>query len=220
LRSVTHHQGSTRASAAFWDERYRSSGSLWSGEPNPQLIADVAELPPGAALDAGCGEGADAIWLAERGWRVTAVDFSTVALERGASHARASGLDAHIEWVRADLLAWVPAVASYDLVSAQFVHLPADSRAAVHERLAAAVSPGGTLLLVEHSPRDLSTTARRPHDAGLFTTAADIAAALDAHEWEIVVSEARPRQAPDPAGDIITVYDEVVRARRRGPRSQ
>jgi SAM-dependent methyltransferase len=216
LRDVSHHRGS----ADFWDERYRSSGSLWSGEANPQLIADVADLPPGAALDAGCGEGADAIWLAERGWQVTAVDFSSVALERGAAHARSAGLDASIEWVRADLLTWVPPESRYDLVTTQFVHVPADQRAAVHGRLAAAVAPEGTLLLVEHSPRDLSTTARRPHDPGLFTTAADIAAGLDPHQWEIVVSEARPRQAPDPAGEIITVYDEVVRARRRGSQSQ
>jgi SAM-dependent methyltransferase len=211
---VSHHE----AGAAFWDERYRSSGSLWSGEANPQLVAEIAELTPGAALDAGCGEGADAIWLAEHGWHVTAVDFSTVALERGAAQARAAGVDARIEWLRGDLLGWTPAAQTYDLVMAQFVHLPVGQRSAVHERLAAAVTPGGTLLLVEHSPRDLSTTARRPNDPGLFTTAGDMATGLDPREWEIVVSEARARQAPDPAGEVITVFDEVLRARRRRER--
>jgi 2-polyprenyl-3-methyl-5-hydroxy-6-metoxy-1,4-benzoquinol methylase len=208
---VSHHE----AGAAFWDERYRAGGPLWSGEPNPQLIAEVADLPSAAALDAGCGEGADAIWLAEHGWNVTAVDFSTVALDRAAAQARATGVDGRIRWVPADLLTWVPPESSYDLVTAQFVHVPADQRRTVHRRLAGAVTPGGTLLLVEHSPRDLNTTAKRPRDATLFTTASDIGAVLDPREWEIVVSEARPRQAPDPSGVMITVHDEILRARRR-----
>lgn len=210
MRSVSGHHGS----AAFWDERYRSGGPLWSGEPNPQLIAEVADLSPAAALDAGCGEGTDAIWLAERGWRVTAVDFSAVALERGQANARAAGVDARIDWVQADLLSWTPPESSYDLVTAQFVHLPSDQRRAVHRRLAAAVRLSGTLLLVEHSPRDLTTTAKRPSDPGLFSTAAELATTFDPQEWDIVVSEARPREAPDPAGEIITVYDEVLRVRR------
>jgi SAM-dependent methyltransferase len=215
LRVVSGHRGS----ADFWDERYRS-GAVWSGEANPQLITEVGDLEPGTALDVGCGEGADAIWLAERGWRLTGVDFSGVALERAATHAREHQVDGRIEWQEADVLRWSPLVAAYDLVTAQFLHLPADERAAVHRRLAAAVRPGGTLLIVEHSPRDLSTTARRPHDRGLFTTAADLAGSLEEDEWDIVVCEARPRPAIDPAGAVITVYDEVLRARLRGSRSQ
>jgi SAM-dependent methyltransferase len=215
LRVVSGHRGS----ADFWDERYRS-GAVWSGEANPQLITEVGDLEPGTALDVGCGEGADAIWLAERGWRLTGVDFSGVALERAATHAREHQVDGRIEWQQADVLRWSPSVAAYDLVTAQFLHLPADERAAVHRRLAAAVRPGGTLLIVEHSPRDLSTTARRPHDRGLFTTAADLARSLEEDEWDIVVCEARPRPAIDPAGAVITVYDEVLRARLRGSRSQ
>ncbi len=210
LRVVSGHRGS----ADFWDERYRS-GALWSGEANPQLITEVGDLEPGAALDVGCGEGADAIWLAERGWRLTGVDFSGVALERAAAHAREHQVDGRIEWQQEDVLRWSPSRAAHDLVTAQFLHLPADERSAVHRRLAAAVRPGGTLLIVEHSPRDLSTTARRPHDRGLFTTAADLAGSLEEDEWDIVVSEARPRPAIDPAGATITVYDEVLRARRR-----
>ena len=215
LRVVSGHRGS----ADFWDERYRS-GAVWSGEANPQLITEVGDLEPGTALDVGCGEGADAIWLAKRGWRLTGVDFSGVALERAATHARKHQVDGRIEWQEADVLRWSPLVAAYDLVTAQFLHLPADERAAVHRRLAAAVRPGGTLLIVEHSPRDLSTTARRPHDRGLFTTAADLAGSLEEDEWDIVVCEARPRPAIDPAGAVITVYDEVLRARLRGSRSQ
>ncbi|HVA24135.1 MAG TPA: class I SAM-dependent methyltransferase, partial [Chloroflexota bacterium] len=112
--------------AAVWDERYRSQGQLWSGRPNPHLVSEAADLTPGTALDAGSGEGADAIWLAEHGWQVTAVDFSTVALERGAARARELGDEVarRITWQHADLTDWGPPVASYDLVSAQFMQLP------------------------------------------------------------------------------------------------
>src|ERR1700735_1902044 len=90
----------------FWDERYRSADRLWNGQPNPQLVAQIAGLPPAAALDAGSGEGADAIWLASRGWAVTAVDVSAVALDRAAGHAEAEG--AHVSWQREALLTWDP----------------------------------------------------------------------------------------------------------------
>ncbi len=118
------HQGHGPAgedlfSEAFWDQRYGASGALWSGQPNPQLLAEASGLPPGRALDAGSGEGADAIWLAERGWLVTAVDISTVALDRGAAHARQLGseLAERITWQQADLLNWGPQPQTYDLAS-------------------------------------------------------------------------------------------------------
>ncbi|HEX5301992.1 MAG TPA: class I SAM-dependent methyltransferase, partial [Streptosporangiaceae bacterium] len=141
----------------FWDNRYRSAGQLWSGQPNAQFAAHAADLEPGEALDAGCGEGADAIWLARRGWSVTAVDVSAVALERAAAAAGAAGGDAaeRISWRREDLLTWVPEPDRYDLVSAQFMHFPRAELTAFHQRLAAAVRPGGTLLLIAHHPDDL-----------------------------------------------------------------
>jgi SAM-dependent methyltransferase len=201
---------------AFWDERYDSSPALWSGQPNPQLVAEAADLVPGAALDVGCGEGADAIWLAERGWRVTAVDWSAVALQRGADHAQQAGAEVaqRISWLHADLIDWVPAQAAYDLVSAQFMHLGPDQRDALYRRLAAAVAPGGTLLVVGHHPSDLQTTARRPPFPQLLFTAADIASLLNPGEWATVVEEARPRRAPDSDGQPITVHDAVLRAQR------
>ncbi len=202
----------------FWDERYRSASALWSGSPNPQLVAEAADLAPGAALDAGCGEGADALWLAERGWRVTAVDFSAVALERGAAQAVERGADVarRIEWLHEDLTAWVPAAASYDLVSAQFMHLPKRPREALFRALAAAVASGGSLLIVGHHPSDLQTAIPRPPLPELFFTASDVAALLDPHGWDIVVSAARERAATDPAGRTVTIHDAVLRARRRG----
>jgi SAM-dependent methyltransferase len=203
-------------SEAAWDKRYRACAALWSGHPNPQLLAEASGLPAGRALDAGCGEGADAIWLAERGWVVTAVDISTVALDRGAAHASQLGteLAERITWQQADLFTWEPQPQSYDLVSAQFMQLPADKRTALFDRLGAGVATGGTLLIVGHSPADLNTTVARP-PAELFFTAAQVASALDPSLWTVQASEARLRDAHDPDGHPVTVYDEVVAARRK-----
>ncbi len=133
-----------------YDELYRSAPAVWSGRPNRQLVVEGSVLPPGTALDAGCGEGADALWLAERGWRVTAVDFSTVALDRGAVRARERGLDDRITWLHADLDAWTPAEGRFDLVTAHYLHSRGADRPALFRRLAAVVAPGGTLLVVGH----------------------------------------------------------------------
>src|ERR1700730_7897302 len=110
----------------FWDARYGSAEAIWSGNPNPQLVAEVADLVPGTALDVGSGEGADAIWLASRGWQVTGIDISPVALERAAQLAAAAGetIADHITWQQADVMVWDPAPKQFDLVSAQFIHLP------------------------------------------------------------------------------------------------
>ncbi|MDQ3588505.1 MAG: methyltransferase domain-containing protein [Actinomycetota bacterium] len=201
---------------AFWDQRYRSSSAVWSGDPNPHLVTEGADLSPGAALDVGCGEGADAIWLAEHGWRVTAVDLSTVALERAAARALEVGGDVaqRIDWVHADLVDWVPAAASYDLVSAQFMHLPKDPREALFHRLAASVTSGGTLLIVGHDPSDMQTSVPRPPMPELFFTASEVAASLDRREWETIVVEARARPVVDPDGRTITIHDAVLRAQR------
>ncbi len=203
---------------AFWDERYLSSSTLWSGNPNPQLITEAAGLAPGTALDVGCGEGADAIWLAEHGWRVTAVDLSSVALERGASHALEVGADVarKITWLHADLTEWAPASAFYDLVSAQFMHLPRYQREVLHRRLAEAVTPGGTLLVVGHHPSDLQTTVPRPRAPELLFTASDVGGLLASGEWATLVDEARPRTTLDPDGRTTTIHDAVLRAKRMG----
>ena len=178
-----------------WEERYRARPAVWSGRPNPQLVAEAAELAPGRALDVGSGEGADAIWLAERGWQVTAVDISTTALERAAEHAEqpARTSPTASSWTHADLRDKPPAEGAYDLVSAQFMHLPPDARRELFARLAAAVAPGGTLLIVGHHPSDLRTTAHRMHFPDMMFTAEEVAASLDPAQWEVGAAEARPR---------------------------
>ena len=200
----------------FWDERYRSAARVWSGQPNPQLVAEVADRPPGRALDVGCGEGADAIWLARRGWDVVAADISGVAVQRGEQHARDADpvAAARIEWRRADLLATPPAAGSFDLVSAQFMHLPPEPRTRLFTALAAAVRVGGTLLVVGHHPSDLASGVPRPPMPELFYTAAEVAGLLDS-SWTVEVSEARPRTARTPDGVEVAIHDAVLVATRR-----
>jgi SAM-dependent methyltransferase len=199
-----------------FEEMYRATDALWSGRPNPQLVAEAAGLRPGTALDVGCGEGADAIWLAEHGWQVTAVDFAATALERGATHAAARGdeVAGRIRWVRADVTQEQPGE-RFDLVSAQFMHLPPEERRELFARLADAVRPGGTLLVVGHDFSDVAAGAHRPPAPERFFTAQEVAASLDADAWEVLVAEARPRPAAVHEGHDITVHDAVLRARRR-----
>jgi len=215
---VSHsHDDTIQFTPEFWDDRYRSAGRLWSGQPNPQLVAQTADLAPGAALDAGCGEGADAIWLARQGWTVTAADVSAVALERAAGYAAEAGdeIAGRITWQQADLRSWAPAPQRFDLVSAQFMHLPGPDLEAMHARLAAAVRPGGTLLVVAHHPDDMPAQAALTGRPDMFRSAEDLAASLDPGEWEIRVASATGRSVTDLDGQPATVRDTVLRAARR-----
>jgi SAM-dependent methyltransferase len=201
----------------FWDERYGQADAIWSGNPNPQLVDETADLPAGTALDVGCGEGADAIWLAGRGWHVTAVDISQVALDRAVKHAEAAGVADRISWLRADLTDGTSPGAGFDLVSAHFLHLPTDQRVPLYRRLAATVAPGGTFLVVGHHPSDMATAMGRPNLPDLYFTAAQVAEELDAGDWTILVNEKRARTAADPDGHDLTIQDAILKARRTIP---
>ncbi|MBM0274317.1 SAM-dependent methyltransferase [Micromonospora tarensis] len=197
----------------FWDERYSADKQVWSGDPNPHLVATAADLSPGTALDLGCGEGADAIWLAARGWQVTGVDLSQAALDRAAQHAAEAGVQ--VNWRQGDVAGWDPAPERFDLVSVQYVHLPRTVLDPLLRRLAAAVRPGGTLLVVGHHPADLEIpTLRRPRLPHLMFRAEEIAAVLDPAAWDIDAT-APERGATDPEGQPITLTDAVLRAVRR-----
>lgn len=201
-----------RIDAEFWDAMYRNHPTAWDGEPNPLLARETEGLEPGTALDMGCGEGSDAIWLANRGWHVTAVDISNVALDR----ARAADPDQKVTWRQADMLVWQPPADAYDLVSAHFLHIPPADRAALFGRLAAAVRPGGMLLFVSHHPSDLKSTVGRPPLPELYFTAEDVAALLSPGRWEIRFSGTVPRQGTDREGRVVTIHDTVLKACRIG----
>jgi SAM-dependent methyltransferase len=199
---------------AFWEQLWsrtlRERGGDVAHRPaNVHLTAEVDGLRPGLALDAGCGHGADTLWLAANGWRVTAVDFSAAALAHARATAEAAGADiaARVDWVEADLANWAARPDRYDLVACLYVHV-AGSVAEMVLRMGAAVAPGGTLLLVGHRPVDPSTGAATPA-AGQQQVSVDAAlAALDPPSWEVLVAEDRPRAT---AG---TGVDAVIRARR------
>jgi SAM-dependent methyltransferase len=203
--------------AAFWNNRYASAPTIWSGNPNPQLVTEASGLAPTTALDVGCGEGADAVWLAERGWQVTALDISQVALDRAGEHARQSAPESadRITWQQADLTEGLPLEPGFGLVSVQFLHVPPGQRDPLYLQLAELVAPGGTLLIVGHDPSDLESAGHlRAHRPDLLFTADDIAGLLDPAEWTIT-ADSRGRSVVDPDGRRVEVADAVVVARRR-----
>lgn len=198
-----------------WEQRWAQAlgehaDKVASRPPNAHLLAETADLPPGLALDAGCGHGAEAMWLAKSGWRVTALDFSAIVLghARAASQALGADVAERIEWVEGDLGHWTPPPRRFDLVSCLYVHV-AGSVGEMVTRLASGVAPGGTLLLVGHLPVDPATGMPTPAAGQRQVTVADAVEALDGRAWRILVAEER-RRAEAGAG-----VDAVVRAESR-----
>ncbi len=167
-----------RTRQELWDERHGARDPIEDHAPDPTLVEVAAGLVPGTALDLGCGDGRNATWLASAGWTATGVDFSAVGLARAATRAEAHGLT--VDWVQADLLTWAPPAVAFDLVLLMFIHLPATERDAVYAAAAAAVAPGGTLLVVGHDRTNLTDGVGGPQDPDVLFTAAEIAAALPA----------------------------------------
>ncbi|MFF8670196.1 class I SAM-dependent methyltransferase [Streptomyces sp. NPDC015242] len=196
---------------AEWDSRYADRQQLWSGRPNGALVAEASGLTPGRVLDVGCGEGADAIWLARGGWDVTALDVSGVALERAARHARDAGVS--IRWVHAALTEAALPPGSFDLVSAQYPALLRTADAAAERALLTAVAPGGVLLLVHHAGVDTPQAQDSGFDPADYVWPAMVAALLD-DDWEVEVDEQRPRVAPEGGAGAHHTDDLVLRVRR------
>ncbi len=197
----------------FWDARYSQAGRVWSGEPNAVLVREAVKLTPGSALDLGSGEGADAIWLARQGWRVIAVDISQVALDRAEKHAAAAGIQHLIEWQRCDLAVSFPS-GTFDLVSAQFLQSEVDlPREAILRAAAAAVAPGGVLLIVGHA--GLPSWMSPDPDLHLPTPAEVMAALhLPAEQWELLLSEEYEQSLTGPDGRPASRTNNTLELRR------
>ncbi|MDJ0350185.1 class I SAM-dependent methyltransferase [Cryobacterium sp. PH29-G1] len=212
----THrHDGEPQADAAtFWEGRYRESDRAWSGRANAALEREAADLVPGTALDLGSGEGGDALWLAQNGWSVTAVDIAPTALARGEATAVAAGLGDRIRWVAADLATWQP-TGPFDLVTAHFLQSPVElPREIILRRAAATVAPGGVLLVVGHA--QFPPWSKHTPDGVALPTADEVLASLElpAEHWTILTKAAISRTATGPDGQVVDLVDSVLTLRR------
>ncbi|WP_326590862.1 SAM-dependent methyltransferase [Streptomyces sp. NBC_01294] len=211
----SHHSPApgTAAGEEFWDGRYEESDRIWSGEANAMLVHEASGLAPGRALDLGCGEGGDAVWLARRGWTVTGTDISGVALGRAAEHAAEAGVADRVSFARHDLTESFPQ-GEFDLVSACFLHNYGDfPRDVVLRTAAAAVAPGGTLLVVGHAGW---APWQEDREEAHFPTPEEVLGQLEpvTAGWEVLRAEETERVQEQPDGTPGTRTDNVVRVRR------
>jgi len=204
--------------SAEWDARYAAADLVWTAAPNRWVEAELADLPPGRALDLACGEGRNALWLAGRGWQVTAVDFSSVALAKGrhAAQAAGDGRADRIEWVEADLLAYQPAEGGYDAVLLAYLQLAADQRRVVVSRAATALAEGGSVLVVAHEAANLTRGVGGPPDPAVLYTADDVRADLGASGVPLRIDRAEQVLRPVD-GQPRPAIDLLVRAARSSP---
>ena len=198
----------------WWEQHYQRQGT-GRGVPSPHMVAELAGLPVGTALDAGCGTGADAVWLARQGWEVTAIDISPAAVGQAERLAAAEAPDvaARISWVVADLTAWEPPQ-QYDLVVSQYVHPDAPFSEFV-ARLAYFVAPGGTLFVAGHDRADSHSAAHAPEDASIGPEA--VISSLSMSLWDVDVAETRTRKVRHGPTEA-TMHDVVVKVRRKASR--
>lgn len=195
--------------AGVWDERYAASELVWSAGPNQFVESELAGLPPGRALDLACGEGRNALWLAARGWQVTAMDFSAVAVEKGRQ------LSDRVDWVVGDALV-SPVPTDLDLVVVAYLQLPTAERAVALRRAVAALAPGGRLLVVAHDSTNLTEGSGGPQDPRVLFAAEDVLSDLSGLDVVVVRAErvARTVASPDEHGSQGTAWDALVHVRR------
>lgn len=196
----------------FWDNLYKEKDQVWSGNPNPVLVREVEGLSPGRALDLGCGEGADSVWLAKQGWQVMGVDVSKVALGRARKHAAGAVVAKQPTFEQADLVNSFPE-GPFDLISAQFFQSPLEfEQAKILNSALSALAPGGALLVVSHGgPPSWHVSDH----AGHFQTPEQIVNQLElSEEWKIERSEMQERAIKSPDGEPGTILDAIVRVRR------
>jgi trans-aconitate methyltransferase len=208
-----HREHLPATPAEAWEFRYREQPQRWSGNPNATLVDVVGPLTPGRAVDLGCGEGADAIWLARQGWSVLGVDISPTAVARARGAALEAGVHDRATFEAHDLSTWEPA-AEIDLVTASFFHSREElPRTDILRRAAAHVVPGGHLAIVSHAaPPPWSQHSH--HDELLLDAEGEIAALALGDDWTIVLAEHRERTARTPTGETATLEDVVVLLRR------
>jgi SAM-dependent methyltransferase len=192
-----------------WDKRYEGKELIWTAQPNRFMAAETAALPPGRALDLGAGEGRNAVWLAEHGWDVTAVDFSEVGLSKGAELAARRGV--RVNWVAADLRDYRPPPRAFDLVVVIYIHLPASERREMLAAASASVTPSGELLVLGHDVTNIAHGYGGPQIPEILFTPDEVAAELPG--LEINVSERVKRQVETEDG-VREAIDAYVRARR------
>lgn len=197
-----------------WDRRYAGRELVWSAGPNRFLVAEAAGLDAGRALDVACGEGRNAIWLAERGWQVTGVDFSPVGLEKARSLAAARRVT--VDWVTADLLEFEPEARAYDLVIVFYLQVPAAERREILRRIAAAVAPGGRLLVVAHDSTNLEHGHGGPRNPDVLYTPRDVLGDLEGTGLTPERAETIERPVDSPEGErgASVALDALVRVRR------
>jgi SAM-dependent methyltransferase len=206
--------------ARAWDERYAASELVWSATPNQFVEAELADLRPGRALDLAAGEGRNALWLADRGWHVTAVDFSLAGLDKGRTlqERHEHGRDLDIDWVHADVLSWECGPVPYDLALLAYLQLTADERRTAVRRAFGALRPGGTFFVIAHDSTNLTEGTGGPTDPAVLFTAEDVLADLDGERFEVERAErvARPVPTADdghthPGEHSRDAYDALVR---------
>lgn len=199
----------------YWNRRYAAQELVWSAEPNRFLVAETEGLAPGRALDLACGEGRSALWLARRGWRVTAVDFSSVALDKAARLAAGRGVE--VDFVLADLVDWEPPPGVFDLVVILYLQVPAVDRRVILANAAEALAPGGTILVVAHDLENLERGTGGPSDPDVLYTAADVVADLPGLTVEKAERVLRPVDGAErPAIDVLVRATRPPRPARAG----